>query len=68
MIVTTTNPEAVAAHTTLAAHRRPHLLNHLTGTVIDPHLARPETRTTAHQVIQALLAPLSTKNCWALAQ
>src|SRR5699024_11744022 len=44
--VKTTNPEAVAAHTTVAAQRWPHLLNELTDTVIDPHLARPETRAT----------------------
>src|SRR5699024_539495 len=66
--VKTTNPEAVAAHTTVAAQRWPHLLNELTDTVIDPHLARPETRATTREVIGALLAPLTTKNCWSLAQ
>ncbi|MFD3683900.1 IS701 family transposase [Nocardiopsis sp. NPDC058631] len=36
--------------------------------MIDPHLARPETRTTTHQVIRSLLTPLTAKNCWTLAQ
>ncbi|WP_449289276.1 IS701 family transposase [Nocardiopsis kunsanensis] len=43
-------------------------MNELTDTLIDPHLARPETRTTACEVIRALLAPLTAKNCWSLAQ
>src|SRR5699024_11349265 len=30
--------------------------------------ARPEPRTTTGKVIRALLAPLTTKNCWTLAQ
>ena len=68
MVVKTTNPEAVAADTTLAAHRWPHLLNETTDTIITPHLARPETRTSAHQTIRALLAPLTRKNCWTLAE
>lgn len=68
MVVKTKNPEATAAHTTVAAKRWPHLLNELTNTVIDPHLARPETRTPTCEVIGALLAPLTTKNCWSLAQ
>ncbi|WP_017578578.1 IS701 family transposase [Nocardiopsis kunsanensis] len=59
---------ATAADTSLAAQRWPHLLNELTNTVLDPNLARPETRTTAREVIGALLAPLATKNCWSLAQ
>ncbi|MEY9214803.1 SRSO17 transposase [Thermobifida halotolerans] len=68
MVVKTTNPEAVAAATTLAANRWPHLLNETTNTIIDPHLARPETRTSAREVIRALLAPLARKNCWTLAE
>ena len=68
MVVRTQNPEAVAAATSLAAQRWPHLLNHLTHTVVDPHLARPETRTTTHEMIRALLALLTRKNCWTLAE
>ncbi|MBB5495761.1 SRSO17 transposase [Nocardiopsis metallicus] len=64
----TKNPEAVAAATSVAAQRWPHLLNELIHTVVDPHLARPETRATAHDLIRALLAPLTRKNCWTLAE
>src|SRR5690625_4013465 len=66
--VKTTNNEAVAAATSVAPQRWPRLLNELTDTVIDPHLARPETRATTREVIGSLLAPLTTKNCWSLAQ
>ncbi|MFI6578097.1 IS701 family transposase [Nocardiopsis sp. NPDC050513] len=31
-------------------------------------MARPETRTTAHDLVSALLAPLTRKNCWSLAE
>ena len=68
MVVKTTNPEAVAAATSVAAQRWPHLLNETISTVVDPHLARPETRTTARDLITALLAPLTRKNCWTLAE
>ncbi|GAB3729167.1 hypothetical protein GCM10027590_36700 [Nocardiopsis nanhaiensis] len=64
----TKKKQAAAAATSVAAQRWPRLLNELTETVIDPHLARPETRTTARQVITCLLAPLTTKNCWTLAE
>ena len=40
MVVKTTNPEAVAAATSVAAQHRPHLLNETISTVVDPHLAR----------------------------
>lgn len=68
MVVKTTNPEAVAAATSVAAQRWPHLLNQTIDTVLAPHLARPETRATACQVIRALLSPLTRKNCWTLAE
>lgn len=68
VVVKTQNPEAVAAATSLAARRWPHLLNQTTDTIIDPHLARPETRTSARQMNRALLAPLTRKNCWTLAE
>lgn len=68
MVVKTTNPEAVAAATNMAARRWPHLLNETVSTVVDPHLARPETPTTARDLIRALLAPLTRKNCWTLAE
>ncbi|GAA1978853.1 hypothetical protein GCM10009799_00010 [Nocardiopsis rhodophaea] len=58
----------MAAATTLAAQRWPHLLNELTATVIGPNLARPETRTTARDVLAALLGPLTRKNCWTPAE
>lgn len=68
MVVKTTKTQAVAAATSVAARRWPHLLNELTASVVNPHLARPETRATAHEVISALLAPLPRKNCWTLAE
>jgi len=68
VVVKTQETQAVAATTSLTAQRWPHLLNNYLNTVIDPHLARPETRTTAGETIRALLAPLTTKNCWSLAQ
>lgn len=68
MVVKTKKKQAAAAATSVAAQRWPHLLNELTDTIIDPHLARPETRTTARDLIGALLAPLTTKNCWTLAE
>ncbi|WP_452444394.1 IS701 family transposase [Nocardiopsis aegyptia] len=58
----------MAAATSVAAQRWPHLLNETIATVVDPHLARPETRTTARDLIRALLSPLSRKNCWTLAE
>ncbi|MBB5495727.1 SRSO17 transposase [Nocardiopsis metallicus] len=64
----TTKKQAAAAATSLAAQHWPHLLNELTASVIDPHLARPETRSTAHDLIAALLTPLTRKNCWTLAE
>ena len=51
----------MAAATSAVTQHRTHLLNELTDTVIDPHLARPKTRTTAREVIDALLAPLTAK-------
>lgn len=57
----TTNNEALAAATSAVTQHRTHLLNELTDTVIDPHLARPKTRTTAREVIDALLAPLTAE-------
>lgn len=68
MVVKTTKKQAVAATTSVAARRWPHLLNELTDTVVDPHLPRPETRTTTRDLISALLAPLTRKNCWTLAE
>jgi hypothetical protein len=44
MVVKTTNLEAVAAATSVAAQRWPHLLNEMISTIVDPSLARPETR------------------------
>lgn len=58
----------MAADTSLAAQRWPHLLNDYLNTVIAPHLARPETRATAGATIRALLAPLTTKDCWTLVE
>ncbi|WP_017583303.1 IS701 family transposase [Nocardiopsis valliformis] len=58
----------MAAATSVAAQRWPHLLNETISTVVDPYLARPETRTTARDLIRALLAPLTRKNCWTLAE
>ena len=66
VVVRTQNSQVVAAATTLAAQRWPHLLNEITETIVDPHLVRPETRATTRQVIRALLAPLTAKNCWTL--
>jgi SRSO17 transposase len=68
MVAKTQNPEAVAAATGVAAQLWPHLLNKLTDTVTSSHLPRPETRTTAHDLVRALLAPLTHKNCWTLAE
>ncbi|WP_235005931.1 IS701 family transposase [Nocardiopsis sp. JB363] len=64
----TKNAQAAAAATSVAAQRWPHLLNQTIDTVLAPHLARPETRATARQVISALLSPLTRKNCWTLAE
>lgn len=55
VVVKTQNPEAVAAATSPAAGRRSHLLNQTTDTIIDLHLARPETRTGACQMIHTAL-------------
>ena len=68
MVVKTTKKQAVAAATSVAAQRWPHLLNETISTVVDPHLARPETRACARNLITALLAPLTRKNCWTLAE
>ncbi|MFY3390868.1 IS701 family transposase [Nocardiopsis sp. A1-1-1] len=43
-------------------------MNATIDTVVTLHLARPETRTTAREMISALLAPLPAKNCWTLAE
>ncbi|WP_232832340.1 IS701 family transposase [Nocardiopsis sp. FIRDI 009] len=58
----------MATATSVAAQRWPHLLNEVIDTAVNPHLARPETRSTARDLIRALLAPLTRKNCWTLAE
>ena len=68
MVVKTKNAQAAAAATSVAAQRWPNLLNQTIDTVLALHLARPETRATARQVISALLSPLTRKNCWTLAE
>ncbi|WP_232524448.1 IS701 family transposase [Nocardiopsis gilva] len=64
----TTKKQAAAAATSVAALRWPHLPNELISTVPDPHLARPATRATACDILRALLAPLTRKNCRALSE
>lgn len=68
MVVKTPHSEAVAAAISVAARPWPCLLNEFTDTATSPHLPRPETRTTACDLIRALLTPLTRKNGWTLAE